>query len=216
MRGLEPPRPYGHTDLNRARLPIPPHPRGSNDSSSGSSHLSMTRLAAFAATALALLSLTLGVTSDDAAARTEVVVLLESRPLALDADAAATIEVEQRTFRRELAREVPDARVGWSYRLVANGFSVSLPESEVPKLRALAGVRDVLAAGEVRAAAGVNSASRSEHAPSGARRSTLRGRASRSGSSTRASTQRTRSSTRRATQCRKASPRDNARSRPRR
>ena len=28
MRGLEPPRPFGHTDLNRARLPIPPHPRG--------------------------------------------------------------------------------------------------------------------------------------------------------------------------------------------
>ena len=27
MRGLEPPRPYGHTDLNRARLPVPPHPR---------------------------------------------------------------------------------------------------------------------------------------------------------------------------------------------
>src|SRR5205085_12632208 len=26
MRGLEPPRPKGHTDLNRARLPIPPHP----------------------------------------------------------------------------------------------------------------------------------------------------------------------------------------------
>src|SRR3954467_14048320 len=26
MRGLEPPRPFGHTDLNRARLPIPPHP----------------------------------------------------------------------------------------------------------------------------------------------------------------------------------------------
>jgi hypothetical protein len=30
MRGLEPPRPYGHTDLNRARLPIPPHPRGAS------------------------------------------------------------------------------------------------------------------------------------------------------------------------------------------
>ena len=28
MRGLEPPRPERHTDLNRARLPIPPHPRG--------------------------------------------------------------------------------------------------------------------------------------------------------------------------------------------
>ena len=30
MRGLEPPRPEGHTDLNRARLPIPPHPRGAS------------------------------------------------------------------------------------------------------------------------------------------------------------------------------------------
>ena len=28
MRGLEPPRAEAHTDLNRARLPIPPHPRG--------------------------------------------------------------------------------------------------------------------------------------------------------------------------------------------
>src|SRR5579884_1462534 len=28
MRGLEPPRARAHTDLNRARLPIPPHPRG--------------------------------------------------------------------------------------------------------------------------------------------------------------------------------------------
>jgi hypothetical protein len=27
MRGLEPPRGLPHTDLNRARLPIPPHPR---------------------------------------------------------------------------------------------------------------------------------------------------------------------------------------------
>ena len=28
MRGLEPPPSYLDTDLNRARLPIPPHPRG--------------------------------------------------------------------------------------------------------------------------------------------------------------------------------------------
>src|SRR4051794_2228325 len=28
MRGLDPPRAFAHTDLNRARLPIPPHPRG--------------------------------------------------------------------------------------------------------------------------------------------------------------------------------------------
>ena len=36
MRGLEPPRGFPHTDLNRARLPIPPHPRGAaNDDSNG-------------------------------------------------------------------------------------------------------------------------------------------------------------------------------------
>src|SRR3954451_14353786 len=37
MRGLEPPRGCPHTDLNRARLPIPPHPRGAGaDDSNGS------------------------------------------------------------------------------------------------------------------------------------------------------------------------------------
>ena len=30
MRGLEPPRGFPHTDLNRARLPIPPHPRAAD------------------------------------------------------------------------------------------------------------------------------------------------------------------------------------------
>src|SRR6266851_682386 len=35
MRGLEPPRGYPHTDLNRARLPIPPHPRGGDSVPSG-------------------------------------------------------------------------------------------------------------------------------------------------------------------------------------
>jgi hypothetical protein len=33
MRGLEPPRPFGHTDLNRARLPVPPHPLGPQEHS---------------------------------------------------------------------------------------------------------------------------------------------------------------------------------------
>ena len=28
LRGLEPPHPCGHGDLNAARLPIPPQPRG--------------------------------------------------------------------------------------------------------------------------------------------------------------------------------------------
>src|SRR3954468_3842930 len=43
MRGLEPPRPEGHTDLNRARLPIPPHPRAW-DSVAGCRRGSETRL----------------------------------------------------------------------------------------------------------------------------------------------------------------------------
>src|SRR3954465_3434549 len=37
MRGLEPPRGFPHTDLNRARLPIPPHPRGAADDDSNGS-----------------------------------------------------------------------------------------------------------------------------------------------------------------------------------
>src|SRR3954464_14053362 len=33
MRGLEPPRDLSHTALNRARLPIPPHPPASSEHS---------------------------------------------------------------------------------------------------------------------------------------------------------------------------------------
>ena len=45
------------------------------------------------------------------------------------------------------AERLPDAEIGWRYRLVANGFSLSLPSSEVSRLRTLPGVRDVLPAG---------------------------------------------------------------------
>ena len=50
-------------------------------------------------------------------------------------------------FRQELAARLPAAEIGWRYRLVANGFSLSLPSSELPRLRTLSGVRDVLPAG---------------------------------------------------------------------
>jgi|HubBroStandDraft_2_1064218.scaffolds.fasta_scaffold01528_2 hypothetical protein len=40
MRGLEPPPGFPDTDLNRARLPIPPHPRGE-------AKISQTRAASF-------------------------------------------------------------------------------------------------------------------------------------------------------------------------
>jgi subtilisin family serine protease len=79
--------------------------------------------------------------------RTEVVALLASPPLARAPAAAATVASEQRSFRRQLAADVPEAQIGWRYRLVANGFSLTLPESELPRLRAIPGVRDVLSAG---------------------------------------------------------------------
>ena len=79
--------------------------------------------------------------------RTEVVVLLESPPLARAPGGTATIAREQRVFRQELTDRLPSADIGWSYRLVANGFSLSLPSSELSRLRTLPGVREVLPAG---------------------------------------------------------------------
>jgi subtilisin family serine protease len=79
--------------------------------------------------------------------RTEVVVALASPPLATGG-AAARVEREQRAFRAALAKRVPDARVRWRYRLVANGFAVDLPQSELGQLRRLPGVREVYASVE--------------------------------------------------------------------
>jgi subtilisin family serine protease len=108
----------------------------------------MTRLAALTALALAILALGTGRTSslvEEAAGarRVQVVVALESPPLAHAPGAAARIRVEQRAFRVELARTLPQARVRWRYRLVANGFAVSLPPADLPRLRAIEGVRNV-------------------------------------------------------------------------
>ncbi|MGH3128191.1 MAG: S8 family serine peptidase, partial [Gaiellaceae bacterium] len=108
----------------------------------------MTRFAPLAALAAAVFIAAGGpampVESGD---RTEVVVLLDSPPLARAPRSGAEIAREQRAFRDELAERIPDAEVGWRYRLVANGFSLTLPGSDVEGLRALPGVRDVLAAG---------------------------------------------------------------------
>ncbi len=77
-------------------------------------------------------------------ATSEVVVLLDSPPLARAPGTAARIDGEQRAFRGELAAQLPEARLGWRYRLVANGYSVTLPAAQQARLRDLAGVRDVL------------------------------------------------------------------------
>ena len=77
--------------------------------------------------------------------RSEVVVSLASPPLAHAPGTEGRIADEQRAFRSEVARKLPDARIHWSYRIVANGFAVHLPSAEVPLLRDLPGVRDVFA-----------------------------------------------------------------------
>ena len=108
----------------------------------------MTRFAPLAVLALAVLVAAGGPTTPVASGdRTEVVVLLDSPPLARAPRSGAAIAHEQRAFRDELAMRIPDADVGWRYRLVANGFSLTLPSSDIERLGALPGVRDVLAAG---------------------------------------------------------------------
>jgi len=77
--------------------------------------------------------------------RSEVVVSLASPPLAHAPGTEARIADEQRAFRSELARTLSDARLRWSYRVVANGFAVVLPSAEVPLLHDIPGVRDVFA-----------------------------------------------------------------------
>jgi subtilisin family serine protease len=106
----------------------------------------MTRLAPLGAAVVASL-LVLGGPSVPAVggdATAEVVVLLDSPPLARAPGSGVRIDAEQRAFRRELAKRLPSARLGWRYRLVANGYSVTLPASAQGTLRRLSGVRDVL------------------------------------------------------------------------
>lgn len=80
----------------------------------------------------------------DARADTEVVVSLDAPPLAQTGGAgAARVDAEQRAFRRALSERVPAAHVRWRYRLVANGYSVVLPRTDIPELKTLPGVRDV-------------------------------------------------------------------------
>jgi subtilisin family serine protease len=77
---------------------------------------------------------------------TELVVLLDAPALAHAPGTGAAIAAQQHAFRAELASRIPQAEVGWRYRLVANGFSLTVPRERVPQLRALPYVRDVLPA----------------------------------------------------------------------
>jgi subtilisin family serine protease len=109
----------------------------------------MTRFASLLALGLASFALVLGnerVPSTHRGDRAEVVVLLGSPPLAHAPGTGATLDGEQRQFLRELEQTLPSARVGWRYRVVANGFSVTLPREVLPRLDELPGVREVLPA----------------------------------------------------------------------
>ena len=55
--------------------------------------------------------------------------LLDAPPLARAPGTAPRIDAQQRAFRARVAARVPSAQIGWRYRLVANGFSVTLPSS---------------------------------------------------------------------------------------
>ena len=107
----------------------------------------MTRIGVLVALALAILALGAWPRASApvaaVAGRTEVVVSLTSAPLAHAAAGVSQVEAEQRAFRTALRARVPDARVRWRYRLVANGFAVVLPRSEIAHLRDLPGVREV-------------------------------------------------------------------------
>jgi subtilisin family serine protease len=81
------------------------------------------------------------------AERTEVVVLLASPALAHDPLARDRVAAEQRAFRARLEARIPAADVRWRYRLVLNGFAVTVPRDRVETLRRIPGVRDVLASG---------------------------------------------------------------------
>ena len=108
----------------------------------------MTRIAPVGVAVVAAL-LVIGHSSPPAPAgeTAEVVVLLSAPPLARAPGTGERIDAQQRAFREELETQVPAARVGWRYRLVANGFSLTLPDDDVPRLGRLDGVRDVLPAG---------------------------------------------------------------------
>ena len=107
----------------------------------------MTRMGALLAASLLALVLVSTNTRADAPPRetlADVVVELDAPPLARSPGTSGRVDREQRRFLRDVRATLPSARVGWRYRLVLNGFAVSLPRADLQRLRALHGVRDVL------------------------------------------------------------------------
>ena len=149
MRGLEPPRPERHTDLNRARLPIPPHPRA-DDSSRHSTYWHAARkppgpngVPPIMIRIFALLCAVPGLRlcpppaepprSASRGPSTEVdrhACLASARRQDGNRPPGARsrpIDREQARFAAALHESIPQARIRWRYRLVLNGAAVVRP-----------------------------------------------------------------------------------------
>ncbi|HZQ03926.1 MAG TPA: S8 family serine peptidase [Gaiellaceae bacterium] len=83
---------------------------------------------------------------------TEVVVTLKAPPLSAFGRSltsarhdpyAQALAAAQNRAARNVVRAIPAARVGWRYHIVADGFSVVLPQADVPRLAKVAGVAQV-------------------------------------------------------------------------
>src|SRR4051812_6381276 len=168
MRGLEPPRPYGHTDLNRARLPIPPHPRGTHSVAATGSYDSALRQGLFplAAVLAALLAAAPAAADRARPAVNEVVVTLDAPPLALAVSGSRTLSAHAKRQRldvgsassaaylrrltaaqdvvaRRIAARIPGARIRWRYQVVLDGLAVVVPSARVGELARIPGVARV-------------------------------------------------------------------------
>src|SRR5947208_4909178 len=142
MRGLEPPRGCPHTALNRARLPIPPHPRDGQCSGGFGVNRGLLALAV-AALALPLAGSAASSHPDSGGPSVELVALLDGEPLAERPHAAAAIEREQAHVAARIRNEVPGAQIRWRYELVLNGLAVVAPAEAASRIAALPGVREV-------------------------------------------------------------------------
>jgi subtilisin family serine protease len=113
----------------------------------------MTRLATALLVVVALLVAGRSGAGEDGTAasvdRTQVLVTLEGRPAAyatLRASAVRGLRASQRAFEKRLRAAVPSAIVRRRYVLVANGLAIVLPREQLPRLRGLAGVEEVVPA----------------------------------------------------------------------
>ena len=90
-----------------------------------------------------------GATTTTTRATTEVVVRLGGPSLAYAHTRAARkrLDTQQRRFVAVLRRTLSGATVRWRYETVANGFAVSLPPTDVARLRTLPGVTAVYGGG---------------------------------------------------------------------